>query len=87
MAAVRKPKYTTKEKRVYQARKKEEKAAKGPAAPRQEIMHRIWADAHTGIDQKEIDETKAKKQCTPCTLTNHGWKDCNKEIRISTIQR
>ena len=77
---VKKPKYTAKEKRVYQAKKKEEKAAKKPAAPRQEIMHRVWADAHTGIDQKEIDERKAKKQCTRCTLTNQGWKHCKKEI-------
>ena len=80
-------KYTAKEKRVYQAKTKEEKVARKPAAPRQEIMHRVWADAHTGIDQKEIDERKVKKQCTRCTLTNHGWKHCEKEIGISTIQR
>ena len=86
-ATAKKPKYTTKEKRVYQVKKKEERAAKKPVAPRQEIMHRVWADAHTGIDQKEIDERKARKQCTRCTLTNHGWKHCKKEIRISTIQR
>ena len=86
-AMVRKPKYTAKENRVYQAKKKEEKVARKPAAPRQEIMHGVWADAHTGIDQKEIEERKAKKQCTRCTLTNHGWKHCKKEIRISTIQR
>ena len=84
---VKKPKYTAKEKMVYQARKKEEKAGKKPTAPRQEIMHRVWADAHTGIDQKEINDRKAKKQCTQCTLTNHGWKHCKKETRISTIQR
>ena len=84
---VKKPKYTAKEKRLYQAKKKEEKEARKQVAPRQEIMHRFWADAHTGIDQKEIDERKAKKQCTRCTLTNHGWKHCKKEIRISTIQR
>ena len=68
-------------------RKKEEKAAKKPAAPRQEIMHRVWADAHTGIDQKEMDDRKDKKECTGCTWTNHGWKHCKKEIRISSIQR
>ena len=54
-------KYTAKEIRVYQAKKQEEKAARKPAAPRQEIMHRVWADAHTGIVQKEIDQWKAKK--------------------------
>ena len=75
-----KPKYTAKEKRVYQAKKKEDKAARKPVAPRQEIMHRVSDDAHTGIDQKEIDERKAKKQCTRCTLTNHGWQHCKKEI-------
>ena len=86
-AVVKKPNYTAKEKRVYQARKKEEQAGRKPAAPRQGIMHRVWADAHTGIDQKEIDERKAKKKCTRCSLSNHGWKHCKKEIRISTIQR
>ena len=84
---VKKPKYTAIEKRGYQAKKKEQKAARKPVAARQEIMHRVWADAHTGIDQKEIDERKAKKQCTRCTLSNHGWKHCKKEIRVSTIQR
>ena len=63
---VKKLKYRDKEKRVYQAKKKVEKAAKKPAAPRQEIMHRVWADADTGIDQKEIDERKVQKQCTRC---------------------
>ena len=86
-AVIKQPKYTAKEKRVYQAKKKEERAEKKPAAPRQERMYRVWANAHTSIDQKEIDERKAKKQCTRCTLTNHGWKHCKKEIWISTIQR
>ena len=57
---VEKPKYTTKENRVYPAKKKDEREAKKLAAPRQEIMHRVWADAHTGIDQKEIDERKLR---------------------------
>jgi len=83
----KKPKYTAKEKRVYQAKKKEEKLEKGKAAPRQKIMHRVWADAHTGIDQTIVDERKAKGQCTRSTLTNHRWKHCQKEIRVSTIQR
>ena len=61
---VKKPKYTAKEKRVYQVKNKEERPAKKPAPPLQEIMHRVWAEAHTGIDQKEIDERKAKNQCT-----------------------
>ena len=87
VTTAKKPKYTAKEKRAYQARKEEEKAAKKPAAPRQEIMHGSGLMHTTGIAQKEIDERKAKRQCTRCTLTNHGWKHCKKEIRISTIQR
>ena len=82
---VKKPKYTAKEERAFLAKKKNARAAKKPPAPRQEIMHRVWADAPSGIDQKEIDEQKAQKQCTPCTLTNHGWKHCKMEIRASTI--
>ena len=53
MAAPKKLKYTPKEKRVYQAKTKEGRAAKKPAAPRQNIMHKVWADGHTGIDQKK----------------------------------
>ena len=86
-AVVKKPKYTAKEKRVFQVKRKEERAAKKPVAPRQEIMHRVWAEVDTGIDKNKINERKAEKQCTRCTLTNHGWKHCKKEIRISTIQR
>jgi len=83
----KKRKYTAEEKKVYQAKKKEEKVDKGKAAPRQKIMHRVWADAHTGIAQKIVHERKAKGQCPSCTLTNHGWRHCQKEIRVRTIQR
>ena len=86
-AVVKKPKYSAKERRVYEAEKKEEWAAKKPAASRQEIMHRVWASTHAGINQKEIDEREANKQCTRCTLKNHGWNHWKKEIRISTIER
>jgi len=55
----KKPKYTAKEKRGYQAKKKEEKIEKGKAAPLQKIMHRVWAEAHTGIDQKSSGRTKS----------------------------
>ena len=77
-AVVEKPKHTAKEKRVYQATKKEEKVVNKPAAPRQDIVHMVWSDAHTGIDQKEMDDRKDKKECTGCTWTNHGWKHCKK---------
>ena len=68
-------------------KKNEEKVDKGKAPPPQTIMHRVWADAQTGIDQNIVDERKAKGLCTRCTLTNHGWKLCQKEIQVSTIQR
>jgi len=74
------PKYTAKEKSVYKAKKKEQKVEKGKAAPRQKIIHRVWAESHTGIDQKVVDEGKAKGQCTRCTLTNHGCNHCQKDI-------
>ena len=59
-AVVKKPKYTAKEKRVYQAKKNEVKAARKPAAPRQERMHWVWVDAHTGIDQKRWTNGKPR---------------------------
>jgi len=37
----KKPKYTAKEKSLYQAKKKEEKVEKGKVAPRQKIMHQV----------------------------------------------
>jgi len=83
----KKPKYTAKEKRVYQATKKDEKVVKRKAAPRQKIMHGVWADAHTGMHRKIVDKRKAKGQCTRCTLIYHGWKHCPKEIRVSAVQR
>ena len=76
----KKPKYTAKEKREYEAKKKEEKVDNGKGATQQKIMHRVWADAHTGIEQKVVDERKPKGECTRCTLTNHGWKNYQKEI-------
>jgi len=78
--ATTKPRYTVKEKRVYQAKKKEEKVEKGNAAPRQKIMHRVWANTPTGINQKVVDERKAKGQCTRCTLRKHRWTHCQKGI-------
>jgi len=45
----KKPKGTAKEHSVYLAKTKEERVEKGKAAPRQEIMQRVWGDAHTGI--------------------------------------
>jgi len=59
---------------------------KGKVPPWQKRMHRVWADAHSGIGQKIVDKGKAKGQFTRCTLTNHGWKPYQKEIRVSTIQ-
>ena len=87
MATAKKSKYTTKEKRAYQAAKKAAaKVKKETAVPRKKIIHRVWKTAQEGIDQKEIDERKAKGQCTQCTLNNHGWKYCEKEIRISVAR-
>ena len=86
-ATAKKPKYTTKEKRVYQAAKKVvAKVKKETAAPRKKIIHRVSKTAHEGIDQKEINERKAKGQCTRCTFSSHGWKHCEKDILISVAK-
>jgi len=50
------PKYAAKEKRIYHAKKKEEKVDKQKAGPRQKIIHWVSADAHIGINQKIVDE-------------------------------
>ena len=86
-ATAKKPKYTAKEKSVYQAAKRTAaKVKKKTAAPWRKIIHRVWKTAHEGIDQKEIDERKAKGQWTRCTFSNHGWKHCEKDIRISAAR-
>jgi len=83
----KKPKYTFKETRVYQARKKLDKVEKGKAEPRQKIRPRVWPDAHTGIHQKVVEEQKAKGQGIRSTITQHGWQHCQKEISVNTIHR
>ena len=86
-ATAKKPKYTAKEKRVYQAAKKEAaKVKKETEAPRKKIIHQVWKMAHEGIDQKQIDECKAKGQCTRCTFSNHGWKHCENDIWITAAR-
>ena len=83
----KKPKYTAKEKRASQAAKKEAaKVKKAMAAPGKKIIHRVWKTVHEGIEQKEIDEHKAKCQCTRCTFSNHGLKHYRKFIRISVAR-
>jgi len=51
-----KPEYTNKEKREYQAKKMGKRVDKMKAVPRPKIMHLVWAEPHTGIDQKIFDK-------------------------------
>ena len=62
------------------------KVKKEPAVPRKKIMHQVWKTGNDGIGPKEVDEPKAKGQCTRCTFTNYGWKHCEKAICISAAR-
>jgi len=45
-------------------------------------MDMVWAHAHPGIEQKVVDERKAKGKCTRYTLANQGGKHGQEEIGV-----
>jgi len=55
---------------------------RGGGAPK---LHTDWKQAHDGISQEVVDKRRADNGCTRCGLNNHEWKDCRKNIAISTV--
>jgi len=53
-----KKQYTAREKAVYKALKVGERKVKreGLVAPKGEVKHRVWAEAHEGVNQKVVDK-------------------------------
>ena len=68
--------YPAKEKADYQKDKAGERRVKkeGSVAPGGEVKHRVWAEAHKGVDQKVVDKRKSGNKCTRCGMKNHAWK-------------
>jgi len=58
--------YTAKEKADYQKKKAGERKVKkeGSVAPKGEVRHTVWSEAHQGVDQKVVDERKSDNECT-----------------------
>jgi len=81
--------YMAKEKADYEKKKAGERKIKkeGSVAPAGEVKHKVWAEAHQGIDQKDVDKWKSDNECTRCGMRNHTWKYCRKPILVSAIYR
>jgi len=54
-----------KEKADYQKKKARERKVKkeGSVARAGEVKHKVWAEAHQGVDQKIVDKWKSDNQC------------------------
>jgi len=65
--------YTAREKAAYQKKQAGERKVKteGLVAPTGEIRHKVWAEAHQGVDQMVVDKRKSDNECTPCGMKNH----------------
>jgi len=84
-----KKQYTATEKAAYQKKKAGERKVKkeGSVAPKGEVRHTVWSEAHQGVDQKVVDKRKSDNECTRCGMKNHTWKYCPKPIQVSAIYR
>jgi len=60
--------YTVTQKAAYQKKKAGERKVKmeGSVAPMGEVRHKVWAEAHQGVDQKVVDKRKSDNECTQC---------------------
>jgi len=54
-------------------------------APAGEVKHRVWAEAHKGIDEKVVNKRKSDKKCTRCGMKNPAWKYCRKLVQVSPV--
>jgi len=79
--------HTATEKAAYQKKKAGERKVKKEwsVARTGEIRHKVWAEAHQGVDQKVVDKRKSDNQCTQCGMKNHTWKYCRQPIQVSAI--
>ena len=57
----------------------------GSVALAGEVKHKVWAEAHQGVDHKVVDKPKSDNTCTWCRMRNHTWKYCQKPIQMLAI--
>jgi len=55
------------------------------ATDKKEVVHTDWDKAHNSIPKDVIDRRRNNKGCTPCGMTNHFWKHCQKEQSVATF--
>jgi len=79
--------YTAKEQADYQKKKAWERKVKkeGSVAPKGEVRHTVWSEAHQGVDQKVVDKRKSDNECTRYGMKNHTWKYWRKPIHVSAV--
>ena len=84
-----KKQWTATEKAAGQKKKAGERRVKkeGLVAPKGEVTHTGWSEAHQDVDQKVVDQRKSENQCTRCGMKNHTWKHCRNPIQVSAISR
>jgi len=61
-----KKQYTATEKAAYQKKKAGERKVKkeGSVAPKGEVKHTVWSEAHQCVNQKVVDKRKSDNYCT-----------------------
>jgi len=82
-----KKQYTAQEKAGYQKKKAGKRRVKkeGSVAPKGEVKHRVWAEAHKGVDQNVFDTRISEKECMRCGMKNHAWKYCRKPVQVLAV--
>jgi len=84
-----KKQYTATEKAAYKKKKAGERKVnlkkEWSVAPKGQVRHTVWSQAHQGVDQKVVDKQKCDNECTRCGMKNHTWKYCRKPIQVSAI--
>ena len=81
--------YTAKEQADYQGKRAGERKGKkaGSVAPAGEVSHKVWAEAHQGVNQKVVDKRKSDNECTRWGMKTHAWKYCRKPRQVSAVYR
>jgi len=76
--------YTAKEKADSQKKKGGERKVKkeGSLAPKGEVRHTEWAEAHKGVDQKVVDKRELVNKCTRGGMKNQALKYCRKPLQV-----
>ena len=73
--------YTPEEKRLYA--EKRNQATKGNNQGK--VEHTDWNAAHKDIKPETRQQRGRAGQCPRCGMTNHTWRQCRRQVVISTV--